>query len=325
MTDLVTAGNRIEQLRAEIEQHNYYYHVLDDPRIPDVAYDRLMLELRELEQQYPQLITSDSPTQRVGAQPLSAFGEVVHSVPMLSLDNAFADDNVIDFDRRIREHLEVDAVDYAAEPKLDGLAVSLRYENGVLVRGATRGDGLRGEDITHNVRTINAIPLKLRGTDYPPLLEVRGEVFMPKQGFDELNRRARERGEKTFANPRNAAAGSLRQLDANITAQRPLDMFCYAVGVVEGGVLVLPQRHSEILARLRDWGLRVCHESKLTLGASGCLDYYRDILARRDALPYEIDGVVYKVDRLETSSVISALSRVRRAGRLPTSFRPRKN
>lgn len=305
-----SARTRIEQLRAEIQQHNYYYHVLDDPQIPDVAYDRLMIELRELEQQHPQLITPESPSQRVGAEPISAFAEVIHNVPMLSLDNAFADENVADFDRRIREHLEVETVDYAAEPKLDGLAVSLLYENGTLIRGATRGDGFRGEDITHNVRTINAVPLRLRGDDYPPLLEVRGEVFMPKQGFEKLNQQARERGEKTFANPRNAAAGSLRQLDANITAQRPLDMFCYAVGAIEGGVL--PGRHSEILQQLREWGLRVCQESQQARGAEGCLHYYRAILQRRDALPYEIDGVVYKVDRLDQQRDLGFVSRAPR-------------
>jgi DNA ligase (NAD+) len=311
-----TSGNdistRIEQLRTQIEYHNYRYHVLDDPELPDVEYDRLMRELRALEQQHPELVTPESPTQRVGAAPLSAFAEVMHHVPMLSLDNAFEETDVISFDRRIREHLEIDEIMYAAEPKLDGLAVSLLYENGLLMRGATRGDGLRGEDITHNVRTIGAIPLKLRGDDFPPLLEVRGEVFMPKQGFEELNRQARERGDKTYVNPRNAAAGSLRQLDSGITARRPLDMYCYAVGSVQDDAKALPQRHSDILEKLRDWGLRVCPEWRLVQGVAGCLDYYHGILKRRADLPYDIDGVVYKVDRLDQQRDLGFVSRAPR-------------
>ena len=248
--------NKIEALRTTLNQHNYRYYVLDEPQIPDSEYDRLLRQLQTLEQQHPELITPDSPTQRVGAQPASAFAEVVHDVAMLSLDNAFAEAEVADFDQRIREHLEINTVNYTAEPKLDGLAVSLRYENGVLIRAATRGDGLRGEDITHNVRTIQSIPLKLLGENIPALLEVRGEVFMPKQGFDDFNRAAQARGEKIFANPRNAAAGSLRQLDPAITAQRPLDMYCYAVGVVEGQIP--DARHSELLLQLPHWGLKIC-------------------------------------------------------------------
>ncbi len=301
---------RVAVLRDQLDQHNYRYYVLDDPVIPDTEYDRLLGELRALEQTHPELITPDSPTQRVGAAPLSAFGQVHHALPMLSLDNAFTDAEVQDFDRRIRERLEMEQVTYAAEPKLDGLAVSLRYENGLLVSGATRGDGFTGEDITHNIRTIGSIPLRLRGGDYPRVLEVRGEVYMPKQGFEELNARARARGEKTFANPRNAAAGSLRQLDARITAQRPLEMFCYGVGVVEDGQL--PPRHGETLRRLRDWGLRICPELKLVVGMEGCLGYYRAIHARRDELPYEIDGVVYKVDRLDQQRELGFVARAPR-------------
>src|SRR5512144_811904 len=246
------------RLCEQIEWHNYRYYVLDDPVIPDAEYDRLMGELRTLERDYPELVTPDSPTQRVGAAPLAAFAQVHHELPMLSLDNAFSEAEVVDFDRRVCERLRTGRVDYVAEPKLDGLAVSLRYEDGRLVCGATRGDGYTGEDITQNIRTIGAVPLRLRGQGYPPLLEVRGEVFMPKQGFERLNAQARERGEKTFANPRNAAAGSLRQLDPRITAARPLDLFCYGVGVVTSGAL--PDRHSAILSQLQEWGLRVCPE-----------------------------------------------------------------
>ncbi|MEZ5593990.1 MAG: NAD-dependent DNA ligase LigA [Gammaproteobacteria bacterium] len=301
---------RIDALRSAINQHNYRYYVLDDPAVPDAEYDRLMRELRELESAHPDLISPDSPTQRVGAEPLAAFAEVTHSVPMLSLDNAFSDDELQSFDRRVREHLEVEQISYSAEPKLDGLAVSLRYENGVLVRGATRGDGTRGENITHNIRTINAIPLRLRGTNLPQVLEVRGEVFMPKAGFDALNQNARAHGEKTFANPRNAAAGSLRQLDPKVTARRPLDMFCYGLGEVQGWAL--PDRYSELLLQLRDWGLRTCPEWRLVEGAAGCLQYYRDLLARRDELPYEIDGVVYKVDRFDQQRDLGFVSRAPR-------------
>ena len=302
--------DQINALRAALNQHNYRYYVLDDPQIPDSEYDRLLRQLQALEQQHPELITADSPTQRVGAQPASAFTEVVHEVAMLSLDNAFAEAEVTDFDQRIREHLEVTTVDYTAEPKLDGLAVSLRYEHGILVRAATRGDGLRGEDITHNVRTIQSVPLKLLGENIPALLEVRGEVFMPKQGFADFNQAAQARGEKTFANPRNAAAGSLRQLDPAITAQRPLDMYCYAVGVVEGDVP--DTRHSELLQQLPHWGLRICPHWQQVTGAEGCLDYYQQILAQRGQLPYEIDGVVYKVDRIDQQRDLGFASRAPR-------------
>ncbi len=301
---------RAGALREQIEWHNYRYYVLDDPEIPDAEYDRLLQELRALERDYPELVTPDSPTQRVGAAPLSVFGQVQHTLPMLSLDNAFSATEVEDFDRRIRERLDLGQVSYAAEPKLDGLAVSLRYENGRLVCGATRGDGYTGEDITQNIRTIGAVPLRLRGRSYPRLLEVRGEVFMPKQGFARLNEQTRARGEKVFANPRNAAAGSLRQLDSRITAARPLDLFCYGVGRVEGGEL--PGRHSETMLKLRDWGLRICPELQPVEGMAGCLAYYLAMQGRRDTLPYEIDGVVYKVDRVDQQRELGFVARAPR-------------
>ena len=301
---------RIQQLRDEINHHNYCYYVLDNPEIPDAEYDRLLRELKSLESEHPELVTPDSPTQRVGAEPVKEFDEVRHEIPMLSLDNAFSDEEVSDFDRRVRERLEIDTVEYAAEPKLDGLAISILYENGSLVRAATRGDGVTGEDVTHNVRTIDSVPLRLMGTDYPPVLEVRGEVYMPKQGFEALNRRAREKGEKEFVNPRNAAAGSLRQLDPRITAERPLAMYCYGVGRVEG--LELPPTHMKILECLRHWGLRVSPEIKKVKGVKHLLDYYRDLGERRNDLPYEIDGVVYKVNQLEQREVLGFVSRAPR-------------
>jgi DNA ligase (NAD+) len=302
---------RVADLREQIHWHNYRYYALDDPQIPDAEYDRLLRELQQLEQTHPALVTPDSPTQRVGSTPLSAFAQVKHALPMLSLDNAFTDDEIDGFDRRVREQLDAAApILYAAEPKLDGLAVSLRYEGGVLARGATRGDGMIGEDITHNIRTIPSVPLRLLGKHYPRVLEVRGEVFMPKQGFAALNAQALQRGEKIFANPRNAAAGSLRQLDPRVTAARPLEIFCYGVGQVEDGEL--PVLHSALLARLAEWGLRICPEVQVVTGAAGCLAYYRALLERRAGLPYEIDGVVYKVDRLEQQRSLGFVARAPR-------------
>ena len=303
---------KVETLREQIRHHNYRYHVLDDPEIPDVEYDRMMRELQTLEKEHPELVTHDSPTQRVGDAPVSAFGTVRHELPMLSLDNAFSEEELQDFDRRVRDRLERqdDAIVYAAEPKLDGAAVSLLFENGVLTRGATRGDGTTGEDITHNVRTIEAVPLKLRGTGHPDLLEVRGEVFMPKAGFEAYNVKARKAGEKTFVNPRNAAAGSLRQLDPKLTAARPLDMYAYSVGVVSGRKV--PDRHSEILDQLQDWGLKTCPERRVVEGVKGCLQFYDDIGKRRGTLPYEIDGVVYKVDSIADQRELGFVSRAPR-------------
>ena len=301
---------RVDQLREEVNHHNYCYYVLDAPEIPDSEYDRLLRELQQLEQQYPQLIVPESPTQRVGVTPLGEFAEVKHRVPMLSLNNAFDEQEVEDFDRRARERLDVNEIVYTAEPKLDGLAISLLYENGVLVRGATRGDGNTGEDVTQNVRTIETIPLKLVGKNYPRVLEVRGEVIMTKSGFEKLNQAQRKKGEKTFANPRNAAAGSLRQLDARITATRPLSFYAYAVGVAEEGELADSQH--QLLAQLRDWGLRTNPEIKQVTGVQGCLDYYHAIQTKREHLDYDIDGVVYKVDDLRQQTTLGFVSRAPR-------------
>jgi DNA ligase (NAD+) len=302
MTDAQTAAERIAQLRSDIDQHNYRYYVLDEPSVPDAEYDRLFNELKALEAEHPELVTAESPTQRVGGEALAAFGQVRHEVPMLSLGNAFEEQDLLDFDRRVREGLDLPAgdlfgagaaVEYSCEPKLDGLAVSLLYENGHLVRGATRGDGSTGEDISANVRTIRNIPLKLHGEGWPPVLEVRGEIFMPKAGFEALNARQLEAGGKTFANPRNAAAGSLRQLDPRITASRPLELCAYGVGRSDGE---LPKTHFELLQALKRWGLPISRELKIAKGVEECRDYYRDIGERRDALAYEIDGVVFKVN-----------------------------
>ena len=305
-----TIRKRAVELREQIAYHNYRYYILDDPEIPDSEWDRLLQELQGLEHDYPSLVTADSPTQRVGASPADEFAEIRHRVPMLSLDNAFSDEDLRAFDRRVRERLGVDGpVEYSAEPKLDGLAISVIFEHGVFVKAATRGDGTTGEDVTANVRTIRSLPLHLRG-NAPALLEARGEVYMPVSGFERLNADAVKRGEKTFANPRNAAAGSLRQLDPRVTAQRPLDIFFYAIGALEG--LELPETHSAMLELLRTLGLRVSAEIRRVAGADGCLAYYADIGRRRMALPYQIDGVVYKVDSLPAQRQLGFLSRAPR-------------
>jgi len=305
---------KIESLRGQIRHHNYLYHVLDAPEIPDVEYDRLVRELQSLEEDHPELVTPDSPTQRVGDRPIEAFGTIEHRLPMLSLDNAFSEDEVRDFHRRVVGRLELPEegkhLAYAAEPKLDGAAVSLLYVNGVLQQGATRGDGRRGEDITHNVRTIDAVPLKLIGDDYPETLEVRGEVFMPKAGFEAYNKRARETGEKTFVNPRNAAAGSLRQLDPKLTAERPLDIYVYSVGIVDGRDM--PDGHDEVLDQLQAWGLKTCPERSVVKGIDGCLAYYEKLGVRRESLSYEIDGVVYKVNSRAEQRELGFVSRAPR-------------
>ncbi len=311
MSDKQQAEKRILDLRSQLNHHSYQYYVLDDPHIPDVEYDRLFRELQSLEQEWPELVTDDSPTQRVGDVPLSVFEQVKHEVPMLSLDNVFNEAELGDFNRRIQQRLDSDEVIvFAAEPKLDGLAVSLLYENGRLVRAGTRGDGTTGENITQNIRTIPSIPLCLLGDDIPPMLEVRGEVFMPKAGFEALNQQAIEKGEKVFANPRNAAAGSLRQLDSRITAQRPLAMYCYAVGRVDGHQQF--KRHSELLQQLQRWGLPVCKEREIVEGVEGCLAYYQRMAEQRDALPYEIDGIVYKVDQLRLQQELGFVARAPR-------------
>mgnify|MGYP001812000512 CR=1 FL=1 len=306
--------DQIESLREQIRHHNYLYHVLDAPEIPDIEYDRLVRNLQALEDDHPDLVTPDSPTQRVGATPIEAFGTVEHRLPMLSLDNAFSADEVRDFHRRVVGRLELadegKTLAYAAEPKLDGAAVSLLYVNGTLQQGATRGDGRRGEDITHNVRTIDAIPLKLIGDDYPETLEVRGEIFMPKAGFEAYNKRARETGEKTFVNPRNAAAGSLRQLDPKLTAERPLDIYVYSVGIVEGREM--PDSHNDVLDQLQAWGLKTCPERRVVRGIDGCLAYYEELGARRELLSYEIDGVVYKVNSRAEQRELGFVSRAPR-------------
>lgn len=301
---MTEAAQRIAALRAELDEHNYRYYVLDQPSVPDAEYDRLFRELQALEAEHPELVTPESPTQRVGGEALSAFGEVRHEVPMLSLGNAFEENDLRAFDRSVQSGLGLAAdlfgggveVEYSCEPKLDGLAVSLLYRDGQLVRGATRGDGSTGEDISANVRTIRNVPLKLKGEGWPAVLEVRGEVYMPRAGFDELNARQAESGGKTFANPRNAAAGSLRQLDPKITASRPLEFCCYGVGQVSGE---LPATQVGMLEQLRGWGIPISRELKLARGVEACLAYYRDIGERRMALPYDIDGVVFKVNNIE--------------------------
>jgi DNA ligase (NAD+) len=298
---------RADELRRQLAALNYRYYVLDDPEVPDAEYDRLMLELRALEEKHPESITPDSPTQRVSGVAAGQFRAVQHRVPMLSLRNAFTDAEVADFDRRVRERLGASAdIDYMAEPKLDGLAITVSYEHGRLARAATRGDGATGEDVTANVRTIRSVPLLLRGAA-PRLFEARGEVFMPLAGFRRMNDAARARGEKLFVNPRNAAAGALRQLDAKITEQRPLDVFFYGAGAIEGAEL--PGRQSELLALLRQLGLRTSREAARVHGLDGCLEYYRALAARRAELPYQIDGVVYKVDRRADQEVLGFVSR----------------
>ncbi|MGE6385414.1 NAD-dependent DNA ligase LigA [Pseudomonas sp. NPDC078416] len=293
------AETRILELRAELDQHNYRYHVLDEPSIPDVEYDRLFHELKALEAENPHLVTPDSPTQRVGSAALSAFTQVRHEIPMLSLGNAFEETDMLEFDRRVNEGLDLPAaskkVEYSCEPKLDGLAVSLLYQNGALVRGATRGDGTTGEDISVNVRTVRNIPLKLHGKGWPDTLEVRGEVFMSKAGFERLNASQLEVGGKTFANPRNAAAGSLRQLDSKITANRPLEFCCYGIGQVSHDIA---DTHTGNLQQLKAWGMPISREMKIAHGIEECLKYYHDIGEKRLSLPYEIDGVVFKVNSI---------------------------
>lgn len=301
---------RADALTEELRAHNYRYYVLDDPDVPDAEYDRLLRELQALESRYPELVSPDSPTQRVGAEPVRGFGEVRHSVPMLSLANAFGDEEIIAFDRRVRERLKLDdEPEYFAEPKLDGLAISVRYENGKLVQAATRGDGSRGEDVTHNIRTIQAIPLRLRGDQPPAVLEVRGEVFMEKSGFAALNQAMAKAGNKQFMNPRNAAAGSLRQLDPRLTAERPLTVFFYGIGACSEQ----PGATQEaVLTALRELGLRVNRESRPVIGAAGCIAYFDDLAKRRDSLDYEIDGVVFKVNQLALQQRLGSVSRAPR-------------
>lgn len=301
---------RVAALRELLAQHDHRYYVLDDPAIPDAEYDRLLRELLDLEQAYPELISPDSPTQRVGCKPDSGFAEVRHEMPMLSLDNAFSDEELQAFVRRAQERLDTHSeLEFACEPKLDGIAVSLLYEQGRLVRAATRGDGYQGEDITLNVRTLRDVPLRLRGSEWPQRVEIRGEIYMPRDGFEALNAAARERGEKTFVNPRNAAAGSLRQLDPRVTAQRPLAFCAYGVGVCSDE---LPASHVASLQQVGEWGLRINAEMQRVQGLDGCLAYYRALEQRRNQLPYEIDGIVYKVDQISQQQALGFLARAPR-------------
>nr|WP_067287502.1 NAD-dependent DNA ligase LigA [Marinobacterium profundum] len=314
MCSAVTIEQELRQLRDALNHHNYRYYVLDDPELPDAEYDRLFQRLKALEAEHPELISASSPTQRVGARPLSAFSQVQHEMPMLSLDNAFNAQELRDFVRRVQERLKLssgDDIAFACEPKLDGIAVSVLYENGLLVRAATRGDGSTGEDITQNVRTLRSVPLQLNGTDWPARLEVRGEIYLPKAGFEALNERQRERDEKTFVNPRNAAAGSLRQLDARITADRPLEMCCYSTGIVSDDA-ALPNGHFETLQLLHRWGFRINAQMRLVQGADGCLEYYEDLAARRDSLSYDIDGIVFKVNDRAQQEQLGFISRAPR-------------
>jgi DNA ligase (NAD+) len=301
---------RMAWLTEELNRHIYAYHVQDAPSIPDAEYDRMFSELQQLEAQHPEAVSVDSPTFRVGAAPLPEFKQVSHTVAMLSLNNAFADEDIENFDRRVREGLGAPQAEYSTELKFDGLAISLRYEDGVFVLAGTRGDGATGEDVTANIRTIRAIPLRLHGADVPKVLEVRGEVLMFKADFDKLNARQRDAGDKEYANPRNAAAGSLRQLDSRITSSRNLSFFAYGIGALEGGAM--PASHSGLLDWYQALGLPVCRERKVVTGAAGLLDFYRDIGKRRISLPYDIDGVVYKVNRIEDQQQLGFVSRAPR-------------
>ncbi|EPT8871722.1 NAD-dependent DNA ligase LigA [Cronobacter dublinensis] len=302
---------KLTQLRTTLRHHEFLYHVMDAPEVPDAEYDRLMRELRALEEAHPELVTPDSPTQRVGAAPLTEFSQVRHEVPMLSLDNVFDEASFLAFNKRVKDRLKsTDALVYCCELKLDGLAVSLLYENGLLVRAATRGDGTTGEDITLNVRTIRAIPLKLRGDNIPARVEVRGEVFLPQAGFEKINDEARRTGGKVFANPRNAAAGSLRQLDPRVTAKRPLTFFCYGVGLLEGGEL--PRSHMGRLQQFKDWGLPVSDRIRLVETPEDVLAFYHQVEADRPTLGFDIDGVVIKVDSLELQEQLGFVARAPR-------------
>ncbi|MGB7193617.1 MAG: NAD-dependent DNA ligase LigA [Collimonas pratensis] len=312
-TDAAEWRLRAAWLAAELNRHNHSYYVLDNPSIPDAEYDQLFRELQALEREHPELNTPDSPTQRVGAAPLPQFEQVRHSIPMLSLGNGFEDNDIVEFDRRVRDGLDTQVgseIEYAAELKFDGLAINLRYEDGVLVQAATRGDGTTGENVTSNIRTVRAIPLRLHGEHPPKVLDVRGEVLMFKEDFAKLNARQREAEMKEFANPRNAAAGSLRQLDSRITAQRTLRFFAYGIGTLEGATM--PASHSALLDWYSELGLPVCKERSVVKGAAGLLDFFRGIGSKRPQLPYEIDGVVYKVNRLLQQQTLGFVSRAPR-------------
>jgi len=321
--------HEVQALRDELHRHNYLYYALDKPDIPDAEYDRLLRRLQQLETENPDLLSADSPSLKVGSAPLDAFTQVAHKLPMLSLDNAFNDEEMLDFNRRVIDRLNnslknseqgttakeaFESLEYVCEPKLDGIAVSLLYEEGRLVMGVTRGDGTTGEDITANVRTVGSIPLRLMGDDIPNELKVRGEIYMPKAAFEKVNKAALENDEKPFVNPRNAAAGSLRQLDSKITAKRSLEMCAYSVGAVEGikdGV-EFPKTHEKILLKLSQWGFRINQEMRKVTGINACADYYEQLSAKRNGLPYEIDGIVYKVDNINLQKTLGFISRAPR-------------
>ncbi|KPJ67793.1 MAG: aromatic ring-opening dioxygenase LigA [Coxiella sp. DG_40] len=304
-------SKRIKKLRSVIREHNYKYYVLDSPTISDAEYDRLFRELQELETQHPEFITPDSPTQRIGAEPLKEFASVKHKILMLSLQNVFSENELRAFDKRIKDRLHVNReIEYMCEPKFDGVSVSLLYEDGILTQAATRGDGAVGEDITQNAKTIASIPLKLHGKNYPKTLEVRGEVYIPTADFEKYNKLALGAGEKVFVNPRNAASGSLRQLDPKITAKRPLQIFCYSIVRMENGKL--PIKHNTVFELLKNWGFRVNSEIKAVQGIEGCLDYYHKMEKIRNELPYQIDGVVYKVNDINAQQKLGIISRAPR-------------
>jgi DNA ligase (NAD+) len=315
---LNTTMAHLGAIKDQLREHNHRYYILDAPSIPDAEYDRLMQLLLTIEAAHPQWVTADSPSQRVGDKPLEGFAQVTHALPMLSLDNAFNGDDLREFDRRIRTRLNKNSnrtleksISYACEPKLDGIAVSLTYENGLLVTAATRGDGSRGEDITQNMRTLDSVPLCLLGKGWPEILEVRGEVYIPSAGFDALNANLAAKGLKTYVNPRNTAAGSLRQLDSKITAQRPLELCAYSIGLVSDDN-TLPQQHFDILYQLQVWGFKINSEMRRVQGIDACLDYYQTLASKRTQLAYEIDGIVFKVDQLELQKSLGFVARAPR-------------
>jgi DNA ligase (NAD+) len=311
MTISTEISNRAAQLRDLINRYNFLYYSADEPEVTDAEYDRLFAELKQLETDHPELATPDSPTQRVGAAPLDKFTQVTHAMPMLSLDNVFDEAELTAFNQRVLDRLNTDAViTYAAEPKLDGLAISIRYENGLLVQAATRGDGAVGEDVTENVRTIRNIPLKLHGNNVPQVVEIRGEIYMPKAGFEKLNQQRLANNEKLFVNPRNAAAGSLRQLDSSVTASRPLALFCYGLGEIQG--MERPASHTEAMQIISEWGGAVCPDTKQLQGVDECLEYLHQLGERRASLSYDIDGVVFKVDDSRLQERLGFVSRAPR-------------
>lgn len=319
VSDLTNVSeSSIDAIKDQLRYHNHRYYILDDPSVPDAEYDRLMQQLLAIEAKHPELITPDSPTQRVGATPLEGFKQVTHALPMLSLDNAFNEQDLKDFDRKVRERLfkangqDLDTqITYTCEPKLDGIAVSLTYEDGLLSFAATRGDGSRGEDITQNMRTLDSVPLRLMGRGWPKVLEVRGEVFMPSAGFEALNKRLAEQGLKTYVNPRNTAAGSLRQLDSKITATRPLELCAYSMGLVSDED-ALPQQHFDVLHQLQAWGFKINAEMKRVQGVEACISYYEALSAKRSKLAYEIDGIVFKVDEFILQKQLGFVARAPR-------------